>query len=223
MIIEPEEYTSKIKTVNHPQEQILLTNEEKVTLFKIRKNLQKMLEDRGYNNIDLIEDNFEKFKEQINTRDDLNLFAGNDEKDEKIFAEFSNKEKIGVNQINEFGQRLFKNKVMNGIFIIKGQITSVSKQELQELSESGMHIEVFEEKDLIVNITEHELVPKHIILNKDEKQALLAKYKLKENQLPKILLTDPIAKYLGLKRAQVVKIIRPSETAGKYITYRIAV
>jgi len=38
-----------------------------------------------------------------------------------------------------------------------------------------MYIETFHEDDLLVNITEHELVPKHILISDEEKQALLKK------------------------------------------------
>ena len=78
----------------------------------------------------------------------------------------------------------------------------------------------FKENDLIVNITHHELVPKHLKLNREEKE-LLTRYRLKESQLPRIQREDPVARYLGLKRGEIVKIIRRSETSGRYASYRI--
>ena len=102
-----------------------------------------------------------------------------------------------------------------------GTISSQAKEKIQEIN-NELQIEIFTLGDLVVNITEHELVPKHLLLSPEDKELLLKRYKIKEHQLPKILLNDPVARYLGLKRGDVVKIIRVSETAGKYITYRIA-
>ena len=82
-------------------------------------------------------------------------------------------------------------------------------------------VQVFWLDTLIINIIKHEIVPKHRIIDARERDALFQKYDIKSlNQLPIILKTDPVAKFLGMRRGDVCEILRPSETSGMYISYR---
>jgi len=85
----------------------------------------------------------------------------------------------------------------------------------------NVELEWFLSTELQVNISHHTLVPKHTPLTAIEKEKVLQQYKVTEAQLPIIERADPMARYFGLRPGDVVRIERPSETAGKYITYRI--
>ncbi|HEC91788.1 MAG TPA: DNA-directed RNA polymerase subunit H [Candidatus Atribacteria bacterium] len=67
----------------------------------------------------------------------------------------------------------------------------------------------------------HELVPKHILLTKEETDELLNKYKIDLIDLPQMFEKDPVAIAIGAKEGDVVKIIRDSQTTvSKVIYYR---
>lgn len=117
-----------------------------------------------------------------------------------------------------FAQHIAKYSFHTGILVTQQAVTSAAMKIVPVVLPSV--IETFQEQDLLVNITHHELVPKHVLLSPEEKVRLLERYRLKESQLPRIQTSDPVAKYLGLRRGQVVKIIRKSETAGRYASYR---
>ncbi len=73
------------------------------------------------------------------------------------------------------------------------------------------------------SILEHELVPKHEVLSKEEVEELLRKYKASLNQFPQILISDPVVRELGAKIGDVIKIMRNSPTAGTTVYYRVVV
>lgn len=125
---------------------------------------------------------------------------------------------VGTKQVRAFNHFVDENNFHTGIFITQPPISPSAVRLLNGIP--GRIGEHFREDDLLVNITRHELVPKHVLLSPEEKLRLLERYRLKESQLPRMQVQDPVARYLGLRRGQVVKIIRKSETAGRYASYR---
>jgi DNA-directed RNA polymerase subunit H (RpoH/RPB5) len=117
--------------------------------------------------------------------------------------------------IEEFLEKYINEKK---ILVVPIGSTKVEKQLLDY-----NNTEVFNEVDLLVNIVDNNLVPKHIILSDDEANNILKEYKINKENLPRILSGDRIAKYYNVKPGQIVKIIRPSITAGNEIVYRICV
>ncbi|KAE9413385.1 hypothetical protein Angca_006992, partial [Angiostrongylus cantonensis] len=63
--------------------------------------------------------------------------------------------------------------------------------------------EHFLESELMVNITQEEIVPEHVVMTSDEKAELLARYKLKNKQLPRVQLSDPVARYTCIVRNNI--------------------
>jgi DNA-directed RNA polymerase I, II, and III subunit RPABC1 len=83
------------------------------------------------------------------------------------------------------------------------------------------NVEIFAFDELQTNITLHEWVPPHIVLSKAEKQAVCDAYSVRDDQMPGISAKDPVARYYGLRRGQMVYIVRPSESACTAEYYRI--
>jgi DNA-directed RNA polymerases I, II, and III subunit RPABC1 len=129
---------------------------------------------------------------------------------------------VSVKYCKDFADQMRAADVRRGIMVVSGKFSSFARASLDEMSPL-LSIEYFREEELRVDITEHELVPRHVLLSDEEKSELLERYKLKETQLPRIQLNDPVARFYGMRRGNVVKIIRPSETAGRYVTYRVVV
>ncbi len=74
-----------------------------------------------------------------------------------------------------------------------------------------------------IDILSHELVPKHELLTKKEKEVLLNKLKATDKDLPKIFSDDHGITNLEANKGDVIKITRESQTAGETFYYRIVV
>ena len=157
-------------------------------------------------------------------KEKLTIFAqGQDDSDNQIFVFFPKEAKVGVKKIKDYAEKMKEADVKSAIIVVRTALTAFAKSALQEVFAPKFLIEQFQEQELLVNITEHNLVPSHEVLSQEEKQTLLRRYRVKETQLPRIQHADPIARYYGLQRGEVVRITRPSQTAGRYVTYRLCI
>ncbi|XP_077981098.1 DNA-directed RNA polymerases I, II, and III subunit RPABC1 [Glandiceps talaboti] len=203
---------------------------ETYKLWRIRKTVMQLCHDRGYLvTQEELDQTVEQFKSQFGDkpsegrprRNDLTvLVAHNDDPTDQMFVFFPEEPKIGIKTIKTYCQKLQEENITRAIIVVQTGMTPSAKQSLSDMAPKYI-LEQFLEAELLINITEHELVPEHVVMTPEEKAELLARYRLKEHQLPRIQQGDPVARYFGLKRGQVVKIIRPSETAGRYISYRL--
>lgn len=112
--------------------------------------------------------------------------------------------------------------------IIKINLLLVSKKLLEKIklfTNYNLKLEIFLYNELLFNITKHVLIPKNVyILNNEEKDELKNIYNLNNlKQIPFIKKTDPLSKFYGLDFNDVIKIIRPSNNSGYYLTYRVCV
>jgi DNA-directed RNA polymerase I, II, and III subunit RPABC1 len=194
-------------------------------LFRVYRTIANMLEKRGYMVPKALRDitpmEFKAKFGEYPARDNLTILVEKaDDENAQLFVFFPEDEKVGVKPIKVYTDRMQAEGVTSAIIILRVDITPFAKQAVQEMSEQ-FRIEHFKETELLIDITKHQLVPVHQVLTSNEKLELLKRYRLRDTQLPRIQPNDPIARFYGMKRGNVVKIIRPSETAGRYVTYRV--
>lgn len=192
--------------------------------YKVRKTIIEMLHDRNYTVTDEEKNlNYSDFSEKF-YENQINFEGTYKDNDDKLiliyfFLEnktFGKKDLVGLKTlVNE----KYVDKDLNIIIVLQDKPTSQINKEI--LIEDYKNIEIFLVKNLLVNVTKHIFVPKHEILSQEEGKKILEKFKCTRLQLPKILSSDAIAKYYGMKPGQICKITRNSNITGESIYYRL--
>ena len=109
------------------------------------------------------------------------------------------------------------------LIVVDVALGAVGRQAIAECAQSGVRIEVFTNAELQFDVMRHVLQPRYELLSAAETAALLAKYKLKIAQLPRLLARDVCARYYALSRGDVVRITRTTSGQDAYSTYRVVV
>lgn len=196
--------------------------QDKKNLYKVRETILEMINDRGYYVPEFENITFEQFVIKYNNKN-IDIFINDEVKNKKIYVHFHNDIKnFSKSDLKSIIQKVitqYNDQDVNLILLLREKENSAVSKELTK--EAYKNVEIFLKKNMLFNITHHVLVPKHILLTKDEEQELLEKYNTTKGKLPKISKLDPIAKYYGMKSDQICKIIRKSPEVGEYIYYRL--
>ncbi|AYV76939.1 MAG: DNA-directed RNA polymerase subunit 5 [Barrevirus sp.] len=145
---------------------------------------------------------------------------GNKEKSKIAIKIFTNKITSISKQspVNDF---LGKHQAYHKILIVKG----INTKSGQYLTTTFPETELFLEHELMINLIDSTLVPRYEVLdpNSSDYKTFCELYQCKKRNIPKLPILDPMAKYYGLKRGDIVRVIRPSDTSGYSSYYRIVV
>jgi DNA-directed RNA polymerase I, II, and III subunit RPABC1 len=198
----------------------------------INKNIEDMLVDRGDDVLSFREMLLSLNKEDFET--DKHVINVQTSKTSILYALSKNLRKTIINELKEKLKESdniseFTNKYggKNNIIIVfnNESISTAVKSQLNKydkiFQKHGGHLQYFSSQQLMFNPTKHEYVPKHTKLTEDEVKEFMKEYLARSKMhMHVILQNDPIAKWIGLKHGDIVRIDRYNENSGESFSYR---
>jgi DNA-directed RNA polymerase I, II, and III subunit RPABC1 len=162
---------------------------------KVYNTCLELLSERGYEILDRDDERILGFR--------INKFT-NEEEQICVFLSVTNK--FNVESIQEYIYMLKQMEIEHCIIVHKENATPVAKKIVEDSKE--LTIELFNEDELQCNITKHYLVPKHeLVYKKGTKGCTEFKAKYGD-KYPVILKSDPVARFYGYERGDIIQITR---------------
>jgi len=220
-------------------------------LFKSRKTVLELLEDRGYSEASskhMTWEEFNKWCETLNltsgtVKEGMEMVLGDSEGDPKgsttrslrdsqnkrspikILVHWHIPRKLGSQESTNLVSRMREKGITRAIVIIEDSLTHCAKNTLKDLKQEKTYIDVFTMEEMQFNLSHHQLVPLHQVCSREEKKKLMSAYAVDRNQLPHIRSIDPMVRYLGALKGDLIRITRDSDTmpGEKTISYRLVV
>lgn len=198
-------------------------NKKIIEIFKSRNNLLDILKLRGYNT-----ESYDGFSiGEITTLYNNSQLDMLIEGDKKIYIKYFIEKTLRPTNIYEIIDDLYNvENILEEkdtlLFVVKDE-PSENLQKLQStiLEQDKTFIIVINIDRLQFNILKHSMVPFHRILSEVEKQKIIEKYNIIDNNIPEISRFDPVAQVIGIRPGEYCEIQRPSKTSIMSYFYRI--
>ena len=187
-------------------------------------NCIKMLTERKLLNVENLSKNINKIT-SLGSDDDLytvELDNPKSESSKKYIIKIFNQKIVSISKQSTIIEFLNKHKNTPKIIIVK----DINPKPRQSIVSNFPSTEVFLEQELLINLIDSEIIDtKYEILEKDgdRYKEYFEAYQNKKKQMPRLFIDDPMARYYNLKRYDIVRCIRISDTSGLAPFYRIVV
>jgi len=196
-------------------------------IHKSRKTILALLDQQGfdtteYNNFGVNEIHAMYTNKDVPKQLDMMMTANQGTiKSKSVYIKYHLGKTLRVENIQDYVDDLFnieqilKKESDMLVIVIKQDMNQTLMNILNEFwDRNGIFIVLFSLDRLQFNILEHQYVPKHVILNEDERKELFKRYNITDvKNLPDISRFDPVAQAIGMRPGDICKIERPSKTA----------
>jgi DNA-directed RNA polymerase subunit H (RpoH/RPB5) len=209
-------------------------------LLKVKRHQIEMIRDRGYDvteELGLLEVSERDFYQHYGTHAEQNGVSlrslmsrlyekpGQEDKVLVFYVEPPSGKQIGIDTIKDLISLLRHYQCNNGIIIGEAPPSTQALEELRKVP--LLHVQIFNDNELMYNPTKHYLVPKHRALSEEEAKVFLEENKLYITRMPSLLvntgkMVDPIAKWYDFRPGQIIEITRENSAFETDVTIEIA-
>lgn len=121
---------------------------------------------------------------------------------------FHGEDRVGVKFMRSLDEKYSSGDIEVVVVSIEGPTTCTKKETL----ELRPWVQMLTFNDVFINVTKHCLVHKHRRMDPEEIASLRSRFGLSEKnqELPKLSSTDPVAKYYRFRKNDIIEISRPT-------------
>ena len=203
------------------------TNSHIISIYKARKNLLEILEERGFDTSSFNNFSINEIGIMLET-DQLDMLLEKNTTKKKIYVKFYVSKVLKTQNIYDMVEDLFHlenilSKQDDFIIISKDEPNDTLKQNIKDIwMNDNIYISLLNIKRLQFNGLKHESVPLHTKLTDTQKEEFKKKYNiLNEKQIAEISYFEPVSLLSGFRPGDIIHIRRKSRTAIETDFYRI--
>ncbi len=141
-----------------------------------------------------------------------------DESSRKLVVLFTQNE-VGKSDVHAHLSTLEEAQATEGILVVPRKITAGAMKEAQR---HPVPIHVFLHSELAFNVMTHAYCPSYEVVPVSQ-HALIFSAFATADKLPRMRKDDPVARYMGLQKDAVVKVVTPSDITTSSVHYAVVV